>query len=528
MSMNESIDLSTRLYPMNNRKEIRLTNGEYVTNSSIMLTSIKKKVKLNGLALALDEILLKKNVVGYKSKGSSDICVVTRYDGESMEGALISPAAYTVTNDYDNNLGLLVFTAVNLIAQDEMNMADIFQRLQTVVSDPNYWSDPEKQEAVVDLIGKFCDKGYQYLRDTDGMTIDITEGLSPEQVTQAIKTGTLTPLSVFDKYSSISGSPKAIEDKEKAKVIDFEKDLIVNYDGWTEDQKRNIPQGELSSYVMTQQAESIAKKIKYRMDKVNENLKNGLTGTDAISNNYINILLVGEPGTGKTKMSYVIADMVKMPIYTIPISKNTEEDTFEGKNKVIEGQISFAETDFIKAYENGGIIVLEEINLADPAVIMGSLGQAIEFPFVVMKDGYKPVRRHPMCIIIATMNTGTSGSKALNQALSSRFKQSYILADPDKQLFVKILNKRFKDKKTCRWVAQAYKKIKDYLSSQEVNREDLCQNLSMRACFGALENIEEGEDKKTAVINTMVGKIAEVDLEIANRIKSTVVASLPD
>ena len=134
-----------------------------------------------------------------------------------------------------------------------------------------------------------------------------------------------------------------------------------------------------------------------------------------------------------------------------------------------------------------------------------------------------------MCIIIATMNTGTSGSKSLNQALSSRFKQSYILADQPKDVFTKILASRYSGKKAdCTWVEKAYTKIKNYLASPEINREDLSHNISMRACFGALENMEEGEDRKTAVINSIVGKIAESDIEIAKDVINKVVSNLPE
>ena len=128
-----------------------------------------------------------------------------------------------------------------------------------------------------------------------------------------------------------------------------------------------------------------------------------MTGVEAIENDYINCLMVGRPSTGKTTVANAIAAMTGMPIYTVPFSKNTEEDTVEGKNKVVDGKIGFVETDFLKAYEHGGIIVCEEINLADPGVVMGSIGQAIEKPFILMKDGYIPIRRHPLCVIIGTI-----------------------------------------------------------------------------------------------------------------------------
>ena len=314
------------------------------------------------------------------------------------------------------------------------------------------------------------------------------------------------------------------KEAEKKQEIDIES-CNVPYQ-WAEDQQAYIPHG--SNYVMTPTAEKLIKKISFRANKIIERMNQGKQGIEAIENDYMNVLLCGRPGSGKTKMANAIAEKLNMPIYTIPFSKNTEEDTVEGKNKVVNGKIDFVETDFIKAYQNGGIVVLEEINLADPAVVMGSLGQAIEFPFVIMKDGYIPVRRHPLCVIIATMNTGTAGSKSLNEALSSRFKQTYILEDPERDLFIDILASKGFTKKTSRWVYSAYQRVLNALRAPGTGGEECASTITLRSCIGALECIEEGSEPKDAIRDTMIGKIAERDLELAKKIEEEVVDSLSE
>ena len=315
----------------------------------------------------------------------------------------------------------------------------------------------------------------------------------------------------------------------KIEVTEPESDYEVKFDGWTEEQRTRIPSKKvLDTFVMTPETISIAKKVKFRMDKVIKRMQAGKEGVEAIGGDYINLLMVGRPSTGKTTIANAVAAMTGMPIYTVPFSKHTEEDTVEGKNKVVEGKIGFVETEFLKAYEHGGIIVCEEINLADPGVVMGSMGQAIEKPFIVMRDGYIPVRRHPLCIVIGTMNTGTAGSKQLNQALSSRFKCTYTLEDPDRNTFINILAAQGYPKKNCRYVYDAYNKIITYLKKPEQSQEELCENITLRGCFGALECVEEGQTFKEALNNTLVGKIAEVDLEVANQVKMAVIDSLAD
>jgi MoxR-like ATPase len=52
----------------------------------------------------------------------------------------------------------------------------------------------------------------------------------------------------------------------------------------------------------------------------------GMTDIAAIAKDYINLFLIGKPGTGKTKTAYALAAALGLPIYTIAMTKNTEED----------------------------------------------------------------------------------------------------------------------------------------------------------------------------------------------------------
>ena len=95
-------------------------------------------------------------------------------------------------------------------------------------------------------------------------------------------------------------------------------------------------------------------------------------------------------------------------------------------------------------------------------------------------------------------------------------------------IFINILTNTGARKKDANWVFNAYTKITDYLKSPAVNAEDVCLNVTLRGCIGALENINEGEDAKDSIRNTLIGKISEVDLELAEDVYKNVVMSLPD
>ena len=433
-----------------------------------------------------------------------------KWTGEVAPGflQLIPVFAYTLSNLYD----------AKEVKDELKGCIELIEKLQKEKKSITY--ETQIQKALLML----CDSFYYGYAKENNILASIEYGITKEQCNASIESGlfnVIEPLS----FCQNSDPVETASGEESPKTESFK----IKYSDWTEEQKLNIPpESLLDTFIMTNTALSIAKKIKYRMDKCVGRMKKGKTGLDAIGSDYINLLMVGRPSTGKTTIANAVAAMTGMPIYTIPISKNTEEDTIEGKNKVVDGKIDFVETDFLKAYQNGGIVVLEEINLADPGVIMGSLGQAIEKPFIVMKDGYIPVKRHPLCVVIATMNTGTAGSRQLNQALSSRFKSTYVLDDPDKNTFIDILAANGYGKRTCQYVFNAYTKICTYLKDPSQSQEELCDNLTLRGCLGALEAIEEGQNAKEALRNTLIGKIAEVDLEVARAVNDNVINSLPE
>lgn len=481
--------------------------------------SLSIPAKYSTLALILDLIFEDHTLIAYQSKGEST-GIYVKFKTKKGTEEEVYEAIYLdelkevrwlgrVPNGYYNLIPIFVYTMSDLYVSENKNeYKKYFENLKEGIN---------VDESVLLLCDTFY---YDFAKRNPYVTSEHEEETKREIIDRCISTGVYKKIPIFEKLdTNITEKDVAVEEAEEKKDNEG---FNVNYE-WNEEQKINIPSPEtLKTFVMTDTTLQIAKKVKYRMDKVIARLDEGKTGMEAIGPDYINILLVGRPATGKTALANAVAALTGMPIYTVPFSKHTEEDTVEGKNKVVDGKIGFVETEFLKAYQNGGIIVVEEINLADPGVVMGSLGQAIEKPFIVMKDGYIPVKRHPLCVIIGTMNTGTAGSKQLNQALSSRFKCTYILDDPDKNTFIQILESAGYKKQDCRSVYKAYDKINKFLKSPEQSQEELCDNITLRGCFGALECIEEGQTIKESITNSLIGKIAEVDLEAAREVQKVI------
>lgn len=364
-----------------------------------------------------------------------------------------------------------------------------------------------------------------------GRLADAIKDYSKEQYDEVVK-----PIPMFSGINmpSLTGLPDYAEEaKVSGDICNFDDvkagKFRLNID-WSDEANMYVPSlSELDDFVPSAKFYSQLRKLHYRLSRVVARMDAGFTGKDAIKDDYVNYMIVGRPGTGKTTMLYALGAALGLPVSTITISNNTEEDTFEGMNKIVNGGFHLVDTDFLKRYEEGGIAACEELNLANPAVTSGAMGQAIEKPFILKKDGHINLTRHPLFICVGTMNVNTFGSKGVNQALDSRLKQTYVLEDPDDDVFIQILQTRTGcSEALAKWVYEAYSRILNMLMSKEYNSEDLCLNITLRGCIGAIENIIEGSSPKEALEDTFYGKIYVNDPAIADRIKEEVIDSLKD
>lgn len=376
----------------------------------------------------------------------------------------------------------------------------------------------------------FCDSFY-YEAKQDGFInspINVTFGANALKMAKnefkagddIVKYGDLVP--EFDPFKEFKSSSKKKSSRKTSKKETLWEDIkdgkhILDY-SWSPEQQACItPLSFLDTYVPDKHFYNVfnqaEKRLKMALERIQEN-------PDAIASkkDAVNMFVVGKPGTGKTYMLHALSAALGLPIRSIPMGKNTEEDTFEGMTKIIEGNLTEVQTPFLINGQQGGISVIEEINLASPDVVMGAIGQFVEFPYSIMEQGYKQVKRHPLNIIFGTMNIGTAGAKEVNEALSSRFSQTIVLDDPEEDDFIARLVIEGFDEDISTWVYDRYTDIIETLKSPDYNCEEYCLNVNFRSCLGALQAIECGCEPKEAIRNTMVGKIAEKDMEIAERI----------
>lgn len=391
--------------------------------------------------------------------------------------------------------------------------------------------------AATQSILTFCDS-YYYGNAKNSTKTETT--ISKDEITAGLRSGFFQngfgPIPDSKLGKSVLGelkkekAPKKVKKDGKSFIQECKEGKYIVPYSWPECMKRFIkPASFLDTFESTPEFEEIVKKIAFRAKKILERLDMGMSEEEAIGRDALNIMLLGKPGTGKTTLAYALSAATGMPVCTTAWNKHSDEDEVEGKTKIVDGKPQFVETNSLLFHQFGGIDVNEEINLADPSVTMGSLGQKLEYPYIVKRNGYEDIKRHPLNVIIATMNVGTNGSNPLNQALANRFRTPYILDDPTRETFINIIEKASgKGRDVCEWVYEAYEATCQYLRDPDVNEEEICQNLSIRTCLGAIENMEEGQSPIRALINSIVGAVAVVDVEVARNLQREKIECLPN
>jgi DNA polymerase III delta prime subunit len=485
----------------------------------------------------MTNLLKNKNVAAIINDADGSVyCEITHdgaVSGYFYNGTLYSLNASGRSAPYENLTPLVMYT----LHQDNGNYAE-FQAAFAEVRDA-YKKD---SDVTAELLAFASDCFYYETKATLPKTIPESP-LDPamlKQIQQNIDTRNMRSADdkcevgkTFSHVNFNKAREKSPELKNKEIVNTFFDDCkSAKYElgwEWSAEQQTRIPAFSfLDTYIPNPTHKKLSLVAYNRLNTVIERLDAGKSGKDAIGNEYMNTILVGRPGTGKTTAAMALSATLGLPIYTVPLSKYTEEDEFQGKTKVAEGGFKFFPTAFLEAYKNGGIVVLEEFNLADPAVMQGGIGQAIEAPFLLMEDGCTEVCRHPLCVIVMTMNTATQGSREPNEAFTSRAPLVLTMDDPEADEFINILASKGYDKKISQKVFSAYTKVIEFLRNESAG-EDIMLSLTMRHCLEALYLISKvGFDFKEAIHDTMAGSLAIKDLELAKRVYESVIETMPD
>lgn len=384
---------------------------------------------------------------------------------------------------------------------------------------------------------KFCDMVYYHAIEAFGKKAELTKReLSEVELKQLRKTNSFKnvvfPLLNETIINGNSISPDfqfvttAVVGKKETKIADFNADefgddvmmgnYIVDHE-WTERQKHMIPDIMLTdNHVFTKMEANLIKSLHEVMTAGHESYARG---DDAVFRKYgdmINLMFYGAAAGGKSEAATMIAAALQVPIARVTGSPQTEEGVFEGQTIMRDGKLTSENGIFLDTFQYGGIIVIEEVNLINPGILQGCLSQALEKPYEMYRFKVDAIKRHPMCLVIATQNPGYAGSRVMNSAFMSRFQHKYKFTDIDKELFGTIMAKNgIEDSKVIETVFRAYNAVRDYLSKDE----DLCtlkDECSLREAIAMGRDIIRGMTPTEAARYTLLSAIDVENEEVAN------------
>lgn len=117
-----------------------------------------------------------------------------------------------------------------------------------------------------------------------------------------------------------------------------------------------------------------------------------------------NLWLVGPAGSGKTSSAHAVADSLGLPFYAKSVGPQTSESSLLGyhdaNGKVVRTQLR-------DAYEHGGVFLLDEVDAANPAVLV-VINQLLANGHASFPDAV--VAKHADFVLIAGANTIGQGA----------------------------------------------------------------------------------------------------------------------
>lgn len=160
--------------------------------------------------------------------------------------------------------------------------------------------------------------------------------------------------------------------------------------------------------------------------------------------------ITGLSGNGKTYMVEQICAQLKREVIRVNLTTETDEDALIGGLRLIAGETKFVKGPVVRAMERGAILLLDEIDLADPSRIM-CLQSILEGSGYFVKRTGEYVEPKEGFTVIATANTkgkGSSsgafiGTKILNEAFLERFPVTFENPYPPVAVEKRILKKLF-------------------------------------------------------------------------------------
>lgn len=144
-----------------------------------------------------------------------------------------------------------------------------------------------------------------------------------------------------------------------------------------------------------------------------------------------NLLLMGEPGVGKSSVILEIAARLNIPVFALACSGKTRFAHMVGGYEFVSGETRWRDGPLVRAMRTGGIFLANEVTRLDAGEQMNLAEVLDSGACITIPDTGEVVKAHPDFRFIATGNSGGygdetgafSGEKVSSVAFLDRFQK---------------------------------------------------------------------------------------------------------
>ena len=152
-------------------------------------------------------------------------------------------------------------------------------------------------------------------------------------------------------------------------------------------------------------------------------------------------LIIGPKGTGKTTLVRKFASLLNKELYSVNFSLRTRESHLLGTKTFDNGVVNFIEGILVRSMKDGGILYLDELNAAEPDVLV-RLDEALDDrrQLVLKEDIGQTIHASHGWFVLATINPLSHvGTKELPPQLLSRFPIRIKMNYPPEEVELEII-----------------------------------------------------------------------------------------